>query len=284
MSSRTSSRSTLTIVPSTMSPSLKYLIVSSTAARKASSVPMSLTATCGVSFSGGASMLLVMWEWAPMGNLIVGWARDKPDRGLPRGRVEPLINDGRPEVRHGASTNPLGPGVVQAHSATVSVRGRGQAGQRGLMNSRCEECPKRPDIERNVDCAHQLPRRMHRQLRRAHVYRRDADPAGRDGSDGRSARQIGPMHVALPRHAGLVAGGRERRGADGVGGVAQLVVDLEYGPAAGPDPMRRLVPVDVVGMRRVRHVAGGTHRPGDRPEEVLPIASGGQADAPERRR
>ncbi len=48
MSSRTSSRSTLTIVPSTMSPSLKYLIVLSMAARKSSSDPMSLIATWGV--------------------------------------------------------------------------------------------------------------------------------------------------------------------------------------------------------------------------------------------
>src|ERR1700733_14374187 len=47
MSSRTSSRSTLTIVPSTMSPSLKYLIVLSMAARKSSDEPISLTATCG---------------------------------------------------------------------------------------------------------------------------------------------------------------------------------------------------------------------------------------------
>src|ERR1700744_2833813 len=47
MSSKTSSRSTLTIVPSTMSPSLKYLIVLSIAARKSSLEPMSLTATCG---------------------------------------------------------------------------------------------------------------------------------------------------------------------------------------------------------------------------------------------
>src|SRR6185437_2107317 len=47
MSRRTSSRSTLTMVPSTMSPSLKYLIVLSMAARKSSLEPMSLTATWG---------------------------------------------------------------------------------------------------------------------------------------------------------------------------------------------------------------------------------------------
>src|SRR6202042_2889735 len=62
MSSRTSSLSTLTTVPSTMSPSLKYLMVSSIAARKASSEPMSLTATLGVEV---ASVLLVMCRWTP---------------------------------------------------------------------------------------------------------------------------------------------------------------------------------------------------------------------------
>src|ERR1700760_4964897 len=62
MSSRTSSRSTLTTVPSTMSPSLKYLIVSSIAARNASSDPMSLTATWGVEW---ACVVLVMCGLAP---------------------------------------------------------------------------------------------------------------------------------------------------------------------------------------------------------------------------
>src|SRR2546423_1754946 len=71
MSSRTSSRSTLTTVPSTMSPSLKYLMVSSIAARKASSEPRSSTATlpaAGVALTlEVASMLLVMWVVAPVG-------------------------------------------------------------------------------------------------------------------------------------------------------------------------------------------------------------------------
>src|SRR6516162_10814593 len=62
MSSKTSSRSTLTTVPSTMSPSLKYLMVSSIAARNASSDPMSLTATLGVEL---ACVLLVMCWLAP---------------------------------------------------------------------------------------------------------------------------------------------------------------------------------------------------------------------------
>jgi hypothetical protein len=42
------------MVPSTMSPSLKYLMVASTAARKSSSEPMSLTATCGAAVVEGA--------------------------------------------------------------------------------------------------------------------------------------------------------------------------------------------------------------------------------------
>src|SRR3954449_12050079 len=62
MSSSTSSRSTLTMVPSTMSPSLKYLMVASIAARKSSSEPMSLTAICGVS---GRVEELVMWKLVP---------------------------------------------------------------------------------------------------------------------------------------------------------------------------------------------------------------------------
>src|ERR1700761_9825976 len=60
MSRSTSSRSTWTIVPSTLSPSLKYLIVLSIAARKSSLEPMSLTATCGEVTAG-----LGMWWVAP---------------------------------------------------------------------------------------------------------------------------------------------------------------------------------------------------------------------------
>src|SRR3954465_2846273 len=60
MSSRTSSRSTLTIVPSTMSPSLKYLMVLSMAARKSSAEPVSLRASCGEVTEG-----LGMWWVAP---------------------------------------------------------------------------------------------------------------------------------------------------------------------------------------------------------------------------
>src|SRR3954451_4930910 len=69
MSRRTSSRSTFTMVPSTMSPSLKYLIVASMAARKSASEPMSLTATCGCSVVGSVrvGVLLVIGEWVPWG-------------------------------------------------------------------------------------------------------------------------------------------------------------------------------------------------------------------------
>src|SRR3954471_10997627 len=69
MSSSTSSRSTLTMTPSTMSPSLKYLIVWSIAARKSSAVPMSLTAIWGV--LSGRTWVEGMWSSAPE-DLLVG--------------------------------------------------------------------------------------------------------------------------------------------------------------------------------------------------------------------
>src|SRR6266511_5829437 len=85
MSSRTSSRSTLTTVPSTMSPSLKYLMVSSIAARKASSDPRSSTATlpaAGVALTlEVASMLLVMWVVAPVGYVRCPWCAREPVAG-----------------------------------------------------------------------------------------------------------------------------------------------------------------------------------------------------------
>src|ERR687892_389532 len=65
MSSSTSSRSTLTMTPSTMSPSLKYLIVWSMAARKSSAVPMSLTAAWGGLL--GRTLGDVDFLWCPEG-------------------------------------------------------------------------------------------------------------------------------------------------------------------------------------------------------------------------
>src|SRR3954462_4054819 len=85
MSSSTSSRSTFTMTPSTMSPSLKYLIVWSMAARKSSAVPMSFTAIWGV--LSGRTWVEVMWWSAPDG-LCVGTGI--PAAGRPRGtRGEP---------------------------------------------------------------------------------------------------------------------------------------------------------------------------------------------------
>src|SRR6266496_6370211 len=94
MSSKTSSRSTLTTVPSTMSPSLKYLMVSSSAARKASSDPMSWTATLGVGLA--SVLLLVMCRLTPAGQEvdIVGTrARPSP----PHGPTGLLDLPGRPD-------------------------------------------------------------------------------------------------------------------------------------------------------------------------------------------
>src|SRR6185369_6190393 len=79
MSSRTSSRSTFTMVPSTMSPSLKYLMVASIAARNSSSEPRSSMAI--LLALEVASMLLVMWAVAP-----VGWMSQYLTRGPASGQ------------------------------------------------------------------------------------------------------------------------------------------------------------------------------------------------------
>src|SRR4051795_11574596 len=85
MSSSTSSRSTLTMTPSTMSPSLKYLIVWSIAARKSSAVPMSFTAIWGV--LEGRTWVEVMWSSAPDGGCVgTGSPAVHTDRGEVHGR------------------------------------------------------------------------------------------------------------------------------------------------------------------------------------------------------
>ena len=68
-----------------MSPSLKYLIVRSTAAAKSSAVPMSLTATCGVvevagvaAGSGRVSVVDVMWWGTPVAGLGFEWHAEGP--------------------------------------------------------------------------------------------------------------------------------------------------------------------------------------------------------------
>ena len=69
-----------------MSPSLKYLIVRSTAAAKSSAEPMSLIATCGVVEigvevavgSGRVSVVDVRWWGAPVDGLGIEWHAEGP--------------------------------------------------------------------------------------------------------------------------------------------------------------------------------------------------------------
>src|SRR3954453_7798768 len=104
MASSTSSRSTLTITPSTMSPSLKYLMVWSIAARKSSAVPMSLTAIWGV-LSGG-TWVEVMWSSAPDGGCV---GTGSPGLQADHGEVH-----GRPaeETARAGQTTPQTSGVI----------------------------------------------------------------------------------------------------------------------------------------------------------------------------
>src|ERR1700756_3681287 len=85
MSRSTSSRSTLTMVPSTMSPSLKYLIVLSIAARKSSLEPMSLTATCGEVTAGLGMLLGCSGQVEVVGIFGIGATRVRAQTGTCRG-------------------------------------------------------------------------------------------------------------------------------------------------------------------------------------------------------
>src|SRR5215207_9606810 len=139
MSRRTSSRSTLTIVPSTMSPSLKYLMVSSMAARKSSTEPMSLTATCGVV---GASVLLGMWADAPeCGQMVVPCAVNPPPRRRPEAE-----SDHRNRYRH----DECGPSPYRgttAHNAESRV-------PRGTRPGPTRSCPVPQALNRATDLPH----------------------------------------------------------------------------------------------------------------------------------
>src|ERR1700691_928716 len=118
MSSKTSSRSTLTTVPSTLSPSLKYLMVSSIAARKASCDPMSLTATLGV---GLACVLLVMCWLAPADRIVWGRAIPRARQVGPQGALDLA---GRPGEQRRASRPPVTlPGHGGLHQNTAQRSG-----------------------------------------------------------------------------------------------------------------------------------------------------------------
>src|SRR3954449_1171786 len=111
MSSSTSSRSTLTITPSTMSPSLKYLMVWSIAARKSSAVPMSLTAIWGV--LSGRTWVEVIWSIAPDGECV---GTGRPAAGTTAGRAGRAGGRRSPDPGHNAD-RPL------AHSHRTDVAG-----------------------------------------------------------------------------------------------------------------------------------------------------------------
>ncbi len=118
----------------------------------------------------------------------------------------------------------------------------------------------------------------HGELRRPDVDGRDTGACRCHGPDGRPARQIGPVLVALQRHPGLIAGQRERRRRPAVGGIAQIGLHLEHRTGVDLDQVARLVTVRVVRVRRVCHVAGGHHRSGQPTQVVLPGAARGEHD------
>src|SRR5919202_3464254 len=142
MSSSTSSRSTLTITPSTMSPSLKYLMVWSIAARKSSAVPMSFTAIWGV--LSGRTWVEVMWSSAPDGGC-VGTGSRGPDG--PRGGSRETL---RGDPRTGRTT-PQTSGVIP-HPTDV-VRAGPPRVRRPPGPPACHAGRAMPDAARNLPLA-----------------------------------------------------------------------------------------------------------------------------------
>src|ERR1700733_1955308 len=111
MSSTRSSPSTLTMVPPTMSPSLKYLIVLSIAARKSSLEPMSLTATCGEVTVGLGILLGCSGQVGVVGIKRVLFDRPAPPHCAALCIVAGLLRRGYSTVHTLAKLAPSGPSV-----------------------------------------------------------------------------------------------------------------------------------------------------------------------------
>src|SRR6516225_9895931 len=128
MSRSTSSRSTLTMVPSTMSPSLKYLIVLSIAARKSSLEPMSLTATWGEVTAGLGMLLGCSGQVLVVGTVGVVVTRLRAQTGTCRGYSTVYMLDK--------------PGVPAGRQRS-DYRG-GASGEKGRLPQQCEGFQQRP--------------------------------------------------------------------------------------------------------------------------------------------
>src|SRR3954465_13986518 len=146
MSSSTSSRSTLTMTPSTMSPSLKYLIVWSIAARKSSAEPMSLIAIWGVVLSG-RTWVEVMWLVAPDGGCV---GTGRPAAGVTAGSGEsrrapfPQENPAREQhTRPLAHSHGTDRGAAGATGSRGPPPGGGRAPAGGRAGGRGGACPVR---------------------------------------------------------------------------------------------------------------------------------------------
>ena len=86
------------------------------------------------------------------------------------------------------------------------------------------------------------------------IDRADAQPGGDERTDGRAARHGVLADEDLTGHTGGSAGPMPGRCARGVGGVALVGVDLEGRATVGQRLVRRVVAVEVVGVRGVGDV------------------------------
>mmetsp|Transcript_18725 Transcript_18725/g.33406 ORF Transcript_18725/g.33406 Transcript_18725/m.33406 type:complete len:401 (-) Transcript_18725:650-1852(-) len=118
-----------------------------------------------------------------------------------------------------------------------------------------EEGLEMRDGVRHVVDAHHFSDGVHRQLRGAHVDGADAHAGGQDGADGGAARQVAANRKLLHGDAVSLAKFAKEAGADGVGGVALVLVVLDDDALVEQGLVLRVVLVHVVGVQRVCHVS-----------------------------
>ena len=131
---------------------------------------------------------------------------------------------------------------------------------------------------------HGLAGRVHRELGDTDVDGRDAEAGRGDRPDGRAARQIGAHHERLQRHRRPLGREAHDRRAGGVGGVADVGVELEHRAAVQVDPVLGLVALGVVRVGGVGAVGREARRGRQGLQVALAIPPGERRDPLEDRR
>ena len=117
-------------------------------------------------------------------------------------------------------------------------------------------------VMRIIRPAH-LPGRMHRQQPDTDIHRRDPQPGGRDGADGRPARHRIVRDEHLGWHPGGLAGPQPEGLAHGVRRIPLAGVYLQHGAAARHQLGAWVVVLGIVGMHQVSGIRRDAGAPGE---------------------